>query len=98
MIILRSIPGPFTLSDEEKRRQTFETVVEWLPNVRRAELTLSHTGRMVPDYQVKEVVSRGTRTASPLKHIAGLVLLGSKHETAQRLRIHREVREALGCQ
>jgi len=95
-LFLRRTPGPFAHSDDEKVRQAFEAVVKLLPNVRRVQLTLSLGGFKVPDYQVKEVVNRAMRKASPLRDIAGLVL-GGTTETAQRMRIMSEVREALGC-
>ncbi len=95
-LFLRRTPGPFAHSDDEKVRQAFEAVVKLLPNVRRVQLTLSLGGFKVPDYQVKEVVTRAMRKASPLRDIAGLVL-GGTTETAQRMRIMSEVREALGC-
>ncbi len=97
MIILTNTSGPFTHSEDEKRRQALEAVVKLLPNVRRVELTLSFVGREVPDYQVKEVVTRAIRITSPLKGIAGLVLRGASNGVAQRKRIIGEVREALNC-
>lgn len=101
MIILSSTRGAFTHSNEETyeetRRQVLEAVVKLLPNVRRFELTLAFFGLEVPDYQVKEVVARVLRIASPLRDITGLVLQGSKDDSAQRTRIIREVCEALGC-
>lgn len=97
IIILRCTPDPFTASDEEERRLAIEAMVALLPNVKRFELTLTFVGVEVPEYQVKEIVSRGLRIASPLKDVAKLVLYGADHESAQRMRITREVREALGC-
>lgn len=94
---LVSTPGPFTRGDEEQRRQAFEAAVELLPNIKRVELTLNFIGRAVPDYQVKELVARALRTASPLRKFDRLTLKGPGLETAQRMRIWREVREALGC-
>ena len=90
-------PGPFTPSDEEQRRQAFEAAVKLLPNIKRVELTLNFIGRGVPDYQVKELVARAVRTASPLRDFDSLILKGPGIETAQRMHIWREVREALGC-
>jgi len=97
IIIIRSIPGPFTLSDEEKWRQALEAAVLWLPNIRRVELTLALCGHDVPNWQVKEVVTRAIKIASPLRDIPGLILRGDSNEGSQRIRIIREVREALGC-
>ena len=96
IIIQMSTSDSFTHSDSEKLRQAFEAVVKLLPNVRRVELTLSLVGHDVPDYQVKEVVTRVMRITSPLKDIAGLVFQGASNETAQRKRIMEEVHEALG--
>ena len=90
-------PGSFTPGDEEWRRQAFEAAVKLLPNIKRVELTLNFMGRAVPDYQVKDLVTRVLWTASPLRKFDGLVLKGPGNETAQRMRILREVREALGC-
>ena len=87
----------FTPAGEEERRQEFEAAVKLLPNVKRVELSLSFIGRTVPDYKVKELVAIALRTASPLKDCTGLVLKGCTNETAQKTRIFREVREALGC-
>ncbi len=89
-------PGPFTLRDEEKARQAIETVVDPLPNVKRVVLTLTFAGHDVP-YQVKEIVARALKIASPLRGFAGLSLEGADYENTQRTRIMREVREALGC-
>lgn len=87
MIVLRSAPGPLTHIDEETRRLALQVVVELLPNVRRIELTLTFVGLDVPDYQVKEVVTRAVRIASPLRDTAGLVVRGASNENAQRMRI-----------
>ncbi len=84
------------LNDEEERRQAIEAAVKLLPNLKRIGLTLSFVGRTVPDYQVKELVARALRIASPLRDFDGLVLEGS-NETPRRVRILREVREELGC-
>ena len=92
-----STAGPFTPSDEEQRRQVFEAAVELLPNLKQVELTLNFIGRAVPDYQIKDLVARALRTASPLRKFDRLILKGPGLETAQRMRIWREVREALGC-
>ena len=90
-------PGPFTIGDEDQRRQAFEAAVKLLPNIKRVELTLNFIGRAVPDYQVKELVARALWTASPLRKFDNLILKGPGNENAQRMRISREVREALGC-
>jgi hypothetical protein len=63
-----------------------------------AVLTLTFAGHDVPEYQVKEIVTRALKIASPLRGFAGLSLEGADYENAQRTRIMREVREALGCQ
>ena len=97
MNLLCSHRTAFTPAGEEKRRQVFEAAVNLLPNVKRVELRLSFIGLTVPDYQVKELVAIALRTASPLKDCTGLVLLGNTNQTAQRTRIFKEVREALGC-
>lgn len=90
--------GPFTPSIEEEARQVIEAVVELLPNVKRVVLALWFAGFDVPEYQVKELVTRALNIASPLKGFAGLFLEEVDRETAQRIRIIREVREALACQ
>ena len=90
-------PGPFTLRDEEKTRQAIEALVDLLPNVKRVVLTLTFAGHEVPEYQVKEIVARALKIASPLRGFAGLSLEGADYENAQRTRIMREVREVLGC-
>lgn len=97
MNLLCSHRNAFTPGREEERRQSFEAAVKLLPNFKRVELTLCFIGLTVPDYKVKELVAIALRTASPLKDCTGLVLKGNTNETAQRTRIFREVREALGC-
>lgn len=52
----------------------------------------------MPEYQVKEIVIRALKTASPLRRFAGSSLEGANFENAQRNRIMKEVREALCCQ
>ena len=84
------------LADEEERRQGIEAVMKLLPNVKRVGVTLSFVGHAIPEYQVKGLVARALRIASPLRRFDGLVLDG-RNETTQRVRILREVREALGC-
>lgn len=96
MFDLRSTPGPSTLSEEEESRQAIEAVVDLLPNVKWVVLTLTFGGHDVPEYQVKEVVARALKIASPLRVFAGLSLGVVGYETAQRTRIMMEVREALG--
>lgn len=91
-------PGAFTVRDEEKARQAIEAVVDLLPNIRWVVLTLTFAGHDVPEYQEKEIVARALKIASPLRGFAGLSLEGADYEHAQRTRIMREVREALGCQ
>lgn len=93
-----STPGRFALRDEEKAGQVIQTVMDLLPNVKQVVLTLTIDGFDVPEYQAKENLDRVLRIASPLKGFAGLSVDGSDHETAQRTRTMREVREALGCQ
>jgi len=95
IFILTSTLGPFTYSKEEMRRRALEAVVKLLPNIRRVELTLAIIGREVPDYQVKGVVFRAIRIVSPLRDITSLVLRGANYTNTQRMRIIREVREAL---
>ena len=90
-------PGPFTLRDEEKARQAIEAVMDLLPNVKRVVLTLTFAGHDVPEYQVKEIVARALKIASPLIGFADLSLKEADYENAQRTRIMREVREALDC-
>ena len=97
MNLLCSRRTTLTSAGEEEHRQAFEAAVKLLPNVKRVELTLGFIGLTVPDHQVKELVAIALRTASPLKDCTGLVLKGRTNETAQRTRIFREVREALGC-
>lgn len=72
--------------------------MDLLPNVKRVILTFTFAGFDVPEYQVKEIVACALMVASPLRGFAGLSLEGWDYETAQRARIIREVREALGCQ
>ncbi len=43
-------------------------------------------------------MTRALKIASPLRGFAGLSLEGADYENAQRTRVMREVREALGCQ
>lgn len=97
MFGLLCTPGPFTLRREEKARLAVEAVVDLLPNVKRVILTLTFTGHDVPEHQVKEIVARALKIASPLRGFAGLSLEGADYESAQRTRVLREVREALGC-
>ena len=97
MNLLCSHRNHFTANGEEGRRRGFEAALELLPNVKRVELTLNLIGHVVPDHQVKELVACALRTASPLRGFEGLILKGSINETAQRTRIWKEVREALGC-
>ena len=97
MNLLCSHRDRFTAGGEEERRRGFEAAVKLLPNVKRVELTLYFIGHAVPDHQVKELVACALRTASPLRGFDGLILKGPINETAQRTRIWREVREALGC-
>lgn len=93
-----SAPMPVTLRNEEKTRQVFEAVVKLLPNVKRVTLSLSFSGYDVPEFQVKEVVARALNVASPLTSFAHISLEGATYEeSAQRTRLMREVREALGC-
>ncbi len=98
MFGLLCTPGPFTVRNEEKARQAMEAVVDLLPNVKRAVLALTFAGHDEPEYQVKEIVTRALKIASPLRGFAGLSLEGADYENAQRTRVMREVREALGCQ
>lgn len=97
IIILSCSSGPSTDSEEENLRQALEAVVQLLPYVRRVELSVTFIGFAVPENEVKEVVTRAIRVASPLKDIALLVFRGVSIENAQQMRIIREVREALGC-
>lgn len=94
-INLRSNPGPFTLGDEEKWRQTIETIRQSLPNIRRARVYVSVVGHDVPEHQVKSVVERALRMIHPLTDLTGVFLEGSSNETVQRTRIIRELHEAL---
>jgi len=73
-------------------------VVDLLPNIKRVVLILTFAGHDVPEYQVKGIVARALKIASPLRGFTGLSLEGADYETAQRTRIMREVSEALGCQ
>lgn len=98
MFGLDATPGPSTLRDEEKARQAIEAVVDLLPNVKRVVLMLSFTGHDVPEYQSKGIVARPLNLASPLRGFANLSLEGADHETDQRTRNLREIREALCCQ
>ena len=91
-------PLSFSLRSEEQARQAIEAVVELLPNLKRVVLTLTFAGLEVPEDQVKDVVARALKLVSPLRGFAGLSLEGAEYDTAQRTRIMREVREALGCQ
>lgn len=87
---------------EELRRQELEATVKLLPNVKRVKLTLAFLNRTVSDYQVKELVAIALNTVSPLKKYTGLVLKEGRTSnrrtpiSAQRTRIFREVRKALG--
>ena len=96
MIIMSSIPCPFTPSDEEKWRQTLEAAVTWPPNIRRIELFLALSGHDVPDWQVEEVVARAMKIASPLKGKPHFSLRGGCNEDKQWTCMVRELREALG--
>ena len=69
-----------------------------LPNLKQVVLMLLLSGFDVPEYQVKDVVARALKIASPLRGFAGLYLEKTDELTAQRTRIMREVREALGAQ
>ena len=91
-------PLPHSLRDEEETRQTIEAVVELLPNLKQVVLSLCLSGHDVLEYQVKDVVARALRIASPLRGFAGLYLEEFDELTAQRTRIMSEVREALGAQ
>lgn len=97
MLGLLCTPGTFCLRDEEQARQAIEAVMDLLPNVKRVVLALTFTGHDVPESQVKEIVARALKTASPLRGFAGVSLEGADDETAQRTRITRDVREALSC-
>jgi hypothetical protein len=55
MFGLLCTPGPFTVRNEEKARQAMEAVVDLLPNVKRAVLTLTFAGDDEPEYQVKKL-------------------------------------------
>jgi hypothetical protein len=85
----------------EKRRQVLTAVVQLLPALEaeraRVELCLSFLGIEVPEGEVRKIVDRAVWIASPLKDVKTLVLKGPENENAQRMRIAREVREALGC-
>ncbi len=83
MFGLLCTPGPFTVRNEEKGRQAMEAVVDLLPNVKRAVLTLTFAGHDEPEYQVKEIVTRALKIASPLRGFAGLSLEGADYENAQ---------------
>ncbi len=48
MFGLLCTPGPFTVRNEEKGRQAMEAVVDLLPNVKRAVLTLTFAGHDEP--------------------------------------------------
>lgn len=97
MFGLQCTPNRFTLLDEEDERQAIEAVMKLLPNIKRVELTLTFMGFEVPDYQVKEIVARALKIASPLRDVGGLVLIGADDENAQRTYIMRELRDVLGC-
>lgn len=89
MFGLFCIPGPFTLRNEEKARQTIEAVMSLLPNVKQIVLTLTFAGHDVPEYQVKEIVARALKIASPLRGFVGLSLKGADYENAQQTQILR---------
>ena len=71
--------------------------MDLLPYAKLVELTLTFAGHDAPECQVKEIVARALKIASPLRGFAGLFLDSFEDETAQRTRVMREVREALGC-
>lgn len=97
MFNIRCQPGPFTVSDEEMRGRAVEAVMGLLLNVKGVELTLCFVGLEVPEWQVKEIVGRALKIASPLRNMRGLVVRGAEDQNAQRTHILREIRQALGC-
>lgn len=97
MILVRTRPNPFTAEDDEKQRRALEAVVALLPNIKRVEVSLAVFDRDVPDWQVKDVVTRALEKLGPLRDLPGLSIRGGFNENSQRARIVRKVREALGC-
>lgn len=90
--------GPFTISREEEAGRAVAAVMELLPNIKRVELVLSLAGFDVPEHQAKELVARTLTMVGPLRGFAVLSMNRADHETDQRTRVMREVREELGCQ
>jgi hypothetical protein len=99
-ILLRT-SFPTDPQSTEKRRQVLAAVVELLPALEaekaRVELCLGFLGIEVPEGEERKIVDRAVWIAGPLKDVKALVLKGPENENAQRLRIVRDAREALGC-
>ena len=100
-MIQRTTPGPIDQEGEEQWQQVFRAVVELLPCLREGtaevELIIGFLGADVPHDEVRKVVDRALRRTSPIRHIKGLRVRGSTHESAQRVQIVKNVREALNC-
>jgi len=95
-IIVSATQSTFTIREEEKVRQDLQTVLKWLPNVRRVDLAFKLCDRYRRVPQVKDIVDRLVQIASPLQDVAHLTLhCGSNVWTRKRKRIVVEVHQAL---
>lgn len=91
MLLIRSIPSPYTPKDDDKNERAFEAVTRILPNITQVEATTAFIGHDVPEWQIMDVVKRILKILAPFKDIPSLTVRGAGIENNQRSRILKEV-------